>query len=87
MFRDKDVAFAVRENMLAICALLTRSYVHVVLPSQSSQQEKDNYRSRIEGITSQIELVLNDTFAIHPSLQTCVYDIEEGLKVRCNENV
>lgn len=71
MFKDEDTSLLVREDMLNICLLLTRSYVKVVHPSCCSDQEKEQFKRAIDDTFKVIESqILAPIYQIHPELKT-----------------
>lgn len=51
MFTNRERHFGGQESALMVAALLTRSYTHVVLPSDAAPKEKTAYRQTIESLT------------------------------------
>ena len=70
MFKNQMMAILVREDMLNVSVLLTRSWAKVVAPSHCSEEEKINYKNSIESIIGSIrQQVLDEIFDLHPDLR------------------
>jgi|GEM_PF-5567168 hypothetical protein len=81
MFTNRETALAVRESALMVAALLTRSYTHVVLPSDAAPKEKTAYRQTIESLTRQLQdAILEHVAEMHADLAESPYTIQVALK-------
>jgi hypothetical protein len=78
MFKDKDVAVAIKEAMQNVNLLLLRSYVKV-LDGHGDMAEKREYKKRVALIQTLIaKEVLNPICNFHPDLEEQErYSVEE----------
>ncbi len=73
MFDDRQTALKVRETLLSVDALLTRS-IHLVMSSDSTEAEKKNYSKFVGQLTATIFIdALGEIFESHPDLMPARY--------------
>jgi hypothetical protein len=81
MFKDRRTALAVRETILMLGMLITRSYTLVVLPSKATQEEKDNYRTFADKLASELQAgPLEQIALLHPDLRTQLLTISMAIE-------
>jgi lantibiotic modifying enzyme len=73
MFKDRELALQIRESLMNVDALLTRS-VQIVEASQCSSEEKKTFYKKVGRITAIAYIEsLEEIFAIHPDLASQEY--------------